>query len=638
MGKAIGSCLLSSKIFAMPRFRNLPLAETRVQDGFWSHWQARMAEHGLPHQWRQLAETGRLENLRRCARGLSGGFSGYRFNDSDVYKVLEASAYATTLGHGERIERHVAEAIDLVCAAQQTDGYINSFVQLDHPDMRWRSLNALHEMYCIGHLVEAGVAHFEATGRSRLLDASRAAAECMMGAFGPQGKLGYPDHQESELALAKLANATNDKRYEDYAAWQIRVRGTRPSPFEAELADPAVVALTPGVKALYFKDGVYDGAYAQDDVPLVDQTKPVGHAVRAVYNYCGAVDVLGDDAPTFAALSKIWDELVDKRMYVTGGIGSSSRNEGFSEDYDLPNQDAYAETCAGIGLVFWAWRMFLQTGHGKYVDVMQRALFNAVLSGVSESCDAYFYDNPLESDGRHRREPWFSCACCPPNIARLVLSVGQYFVARGDQEIAIALPTGGTYHTDLAKVHIESDYPWDGGYRVQVDDVRDLKRLNLHVPQWSSRWTLKVNGADQSAQLENGLVSIERDWTDGDVIVVENPMAPRWVRAHSRVLSCAGRVALERGPVVFCAEEHDNGTPPHRISVQTQGPTSPLSGASPYRKTLQIDGVLDSPCAEPLASAQTLDGPTPIRTTLVPYSSWANRGPNSMQVWLRRHD
>ncbi|MEX2242359.1 MAG: beta-L-arabinofuranosidase domain-containing protein [Fimbriimonadaceae bacterium] len=619
------------------RLTTLRLSEIRFRDAFWAAWQGSMADSGLPHQWRQCEETGRLENLRRCGRGESGGFQGLRFNDSDVYKLIEASAYATSVGKGDGVEAAVDAAISVIEGAQMPDGYINSFVQLTCPDMRWKSLNALHEMYCIGHLIEAGVAHHEATGDARLLEVGRRAADHVMSVFGPGKRPGYPDHQEIELAMVRLSDAVGDEKYARYAGRLIAARGSRPSPFEAELDDPEVVALTPGVKPLYVKDGGYDGAYAQDDLPLAKQTRAVGHAVRAVYFYSGAVDTLEDDLPTMSALATIWDGLVSKRMYVTGGIGSSGRNEGFTDDYDLPNMDAYAETCAAIGLVYWAWRMFLVHRQSRYVDVLERALYNAVLSGVSLECDRYFYDNPLESDGRHERAPWFTCACCPPNIARLVLSVSQYALARSSDAVYVALPLSGEYDCGCARLSVSGNYPWSGDYELRVDEADGLRVVALREPEWSQEVSVTVNGDAVSGRAEGGFFCVERAWAAGDVVKVAAPMGPEWVAPHPKLLSSAGRVALQRGPLVFCLEQNDLGTAPHHWSADLGAPFVKREHQDPRGSvTLDAAGFLDGGWGEALYSVATGDKAEARIATFVPYFRWANRGANAMQVWVRR--
>lgn len=611
------------------RLKTVPLRDARVADGFWSEWQRNMARTGIPHQWRQCAETGRLENLRKCARGKSGGFVGYRFNDSDIYKLLEASAYAVEIGLGDHLGSQIGEAIDLTSAAQMPDGYINSCVQLSFPSMRWRSLSAMHEMYCVGHLIEAGVAHFAATGKTRLLDVARRAADHVMAQFPIGRQPVYGDHQEIEIALARLATATGEQKYLDYAAWQTASRGSRPSPFEAELDDPEIVALTPGVKALYIKDGRYDGAYAQDDVPLVQQTRAVGHAVRAMYYYAGAADSLAHDEPTMDALRRIWDGLVSKQMYVTGGIGSSGRNEGFTDDYDLPNLEAYSETCAGIGLIYWAWRMFCVDRDAKYIDVLERALYNAVLSGVDPTCTSYFYDNPLESDGRHERKPWFACACCPPNIARLVMSIGQYAVASDDASLYVAMPIGGRFKSPCAEVEIAGDYPWSGDYAIKIVDPMGLSRIALRHPSWATSFTALVNGLPAEGRVENGFLVFDRDWATGDEVRVDCSAEPRWVRAHESVLSCAGRVAMQCGPLVYCLSRSGAPVAPHHFAVDP---------APPVRQGRQIlvQGRALTPSSLDLYNFDLQSSYTQGSGSLVPYYTWADAGPTAMQVWLRQ--
>ncbi|HXH61474.1 MAG TPA: beta-L-arabinofuranosidase domain-containing protein [Fimbriimonadaceae bacterium] len=612
--------------------RALPLASTTVTDPFWAQWQEKMATQGIPHQWRMCEQTGRLENLLRCARGESGGSVGYRFNDSDIYKLLEASSYAVTVGKGAHLKSAIDVAIEATASAQMPDGYVNSHVQLTYPQLRWRSLNAMHEMYCIGHLIEAGVAHHEATRSTALLDVCTKAADHVMATFGPDTRFGYPGHEEIELALVRLSSATRNRKYADYARWLIESRGARPSPYEAELEDAEVVAATPGVRPLFVKDGKYDGAYAQDDLPLREQTRAVGHAVRAMYYYCGALDACGHDQRTTSALEVIWDNLVSKQTYVTGGIGSSGKNEGFTTEYDLPNLDAYAETCAGIGLVFWAWRMFIWSGEFRYVDVLERALYNTVLSGVSLDCTKYFYDNPLESDGQHERKEWFSCACCPPNIARLVMSVGLYAIAEDSGTVSIALPLAGTYQTNVAKLTIESEWPWSGDFSVRVTDLSGLQTLRLRVPDWAGEVT--IDGV--SATPKDGAVEVTSDWREGEAVRVSLPMRAEWSVANSKVHSCAGRAALSRGPVVYCLEQHDLGALPHRFEADMQGIVGTHTGNDPRNKVaLEVEGSLDPEVTKGLYVRNPAAEPGLASARFVPYFSWANRGPNAMQVWVR---
>ncbi len=590
-----------------------------------------MAGTGLAHQWRECEATGRLENFRRCGRGEVGGYQGLRFNDSDVYKLIEACAYGFALDPDCPVRAQVESAVADICSAQMADGYLNTHIQLVHPGKQWKSLSAMHEMYCAGHLIEAGVALFDATGESRLLDAGRRFADHIMSVFGPSGRFGYPGHQELEIALVRLSSLTGEGKYADFARWLVLSRGRSPSPFEAELGDPEVCALSPGVRALFVKDGSYDGAYAQDDVPLVEQTRAVGHAVRAMYLYCGALDCMGGDSALLGALSRIWEGLVSGQMYVTGGIGSSERNEGFTSNYDLPNLDAYAETCAAVGLVMWAWRMHLATGSSQYVDVLERALFNSVLSGVSFSCDRYFYKNPLESDGRHSRKPFYACACCPPNVARQLLSVGQMAVCSGEGEISIAMPVAGTYVAGSATVDIESGYPWSGGFVVRLSEVSGLNRLLLRVPDWAGE--ALVDGEPHGP----GTVVLEREWRDGECVEVRIDMRARWERSHPSVLGNAGRAALSRGPLVYCLEEHDLGAAPHLWSADVCATVREVAlSEARQRVGLDVDGEIDVASGDGVYLDASEVEREPKAARFVPYFSWANRGANCMQVWVRR--
>lgn len=620
------------------RLTALRPGQSTLSDAFWRPWQERMATEGLRHQWEMCEETGRIENLRRCARGESDGYQGYRFNDSDVYKLIEASAYAAHVRPDPSVAKYVGETVTTIETAQRTDGYINSHVQLSYPQYQWKSLHSMHEMYCIGHLIEAGVATAQCTRDRSFYEVARKAADHVCSTFGPGLRLGYPGHPEIELALHRLALESGERKYADTARWMVESRGGRPSPFAAEIADPDVYAIGPAAADLFMKDSLYDGSYAQDDVPLAEQSRAVGHAVRAMYLYCAAVDLRCSDRGTLDALEHIWNHLSSSQTYVTGGIGSSGKNEGFGRDFDLPNRDAYAETCAGIGLVMWSWRMFLLTGNGRYADVMERALYNAVLSGVSFDCKSYFYDNPLESDGSHLRRPWFECACCPPNVARLMLSVGSYCVAVGESEITVALPVAGTFQAPCARVVIVGDYPWSGDFELLIEEVRGLSTVRLRIPDWTWGAEATINGTPITLEPINGLVMISREWRAGDCLSVSYKMPSEWLAADSRVLDCAGRVALRRGPLVYCLEEADLGHAPHLWSADTEEAVTVSShgGLGPIKKTLEATGYLDGHRARTLYSAHSGKSDVQVSARFVPYFAWANREPGGMQVWVRR--
>ena len=353
----------------------------------------------------------------------------------------------------------------------------------EEPDYRWKNTNSLHEMYCAGHLIEAGLAHRTATGSPFLFDVGRRFGDHILSLFGPGKRETYPGHQELELAFAALSKATDNSDYAELAQWMILTRGSRPSPYEAEINDPEVKRLASAAADLYFKNGQYEGGYSQDHKPLIESDRAVGHAVRAMYYYCGAVDCCYGSPGVSSALDSIWENLISKQMYITGGIGSSGSNEGFTVDYDLPNLNAYAETCAGIGLVFWAWRMHLATGKAVYIDVLERALYNAVLSGISLSTDHYFYDNPLESRGANVRQAWFSCACCPPNLARLLFSVQQYAISLRGEAAYLNIPLAGVYKVGGGDLKITSRYPWRGDFSLRFNGAGSLI-VKVRKPEW----------------------------------------------------------------------------------------------------------------------------------------------------------
>jgi DUF1680 family protein len=636
------------KLFGMSLqrcMRSLPLANIKITDSFWSRWQNALIDVTLPAQYTQLVETGRIANFERAAGKKTGDFEGLWFNDSDVYKYAEACAYALSIRDDATVRTNLNHAIEVVFAAQQTDGYINTFFQVRHPTMKWRNLNMMHEMYCGGHLIEAGVAVYQCLGDRRLLDVSIRFADHVMSIFGPDKRLGYCGHEEIELALIKLAEATKEPKYREFARWMVEVRGHTPSPFEAELQDAEASALWPGSGSLLTKGAKYDGQYAQDHAPIREHTEIVGHAVRAMYLYIAAADLADgqNDQPLTDALKRIWDNLTGRRMYVTGGIGPSSSNEGFTADFDLPNLTAYAETCASCGLVFWGHKMLEMTGDGDYVDVMERALYNGALSGISLSGDHYFYANPLESRGNHERTPWFGCACCPPNIARLIGSLGHYIVGANDDSIFIHTPIGFEATTTIddtkVEVKVESDYPWSGKYKVTVSPEKPLKfNLLLRIPAWSGEMEVDFPNAEEPADYEGGYALFDRVWTADDTLTVDLGMEPAWVEADPRVRENLGRVALTNGPLVYTLEQPDLGFAPQLFSADIEAPievqkAKVLMGVN----VLQVQGlaIVDEPTDELFVAAGT-SNLEEVTAKFIPYYAWANRGRSSMEVWVRR--
>jgi len=611
----------------------MPMTSVILHDPFWLAWQEAFANKGLQHQYEQCVESGRFENFERVARGEASGHTGYCFNDSDVYKWLEAASYCLASRPDWQGRHLVDKAIKCIANAQDGDGYVGTPFQVDYLGKRWKALTAKHEMYCIGHLIEAGVAHRDATEGHELYDVGVRAANLVVETFGPELTPGYCGHQEIELALCRLASCSGDSKYKKLAKWMVESRGHRPSPFEMEFDDPVSKELNAAYVPLVFTDGRYSGAYFQDDTPLADQTEAVGHAVRAMYYYCGAIDAC-DDPKTLGALSTIWSNLVRKKMYVTGGIGSSGRNEGFTTDFDLPNRDAYSETCAAIGLVFWASRMSRLTGCSKYADVMELALYNAALSGVNFETHEYFYENPLSSGGDHRRKPWFGCACCPPNIARLVMSVQRYGAYKTEDGLTIDMPFSAEYSVGSSRVIVESEYPWTGQIKIRI--MGDHIRLKVRVPSWCPEWTARLSG-QRFCNLSNGYLDVPPFGGSSGSLEVDLAMPPRWLECDPRVSDNIGRVALAKGPLVYCLEEVDFGSPVHLFMADTSvSPTLMTTNNPRQREALVVLGATTDVANgvdlySPIGERKT----TKSSTKFIPYFSWANRASGSMAVWQR---
>jgi len=550
----------------MPRLRPVPV---NVTSPFWSTWQTTIREKSLPHQFEQIRVSNRLENLWRAARGETKTFEGYWFNDSDIYKWIEAAAYSMQAQEDSGLRQMIDEAIAAIEAAQMPDGYVNSYIQVNWPGLQWKNLMSNHEMYCAGHLIEGAVALAQA-GDDRLLKVGIKFADLLWETFGPGKRLGSCGHEEVELALIKLSDHTGEGKYRELARHMIEIRGMRPSYFAPELEEADSILMRPHDRQ-YHNYPNYTGEYLQDHAPIREHTEVVGHAVRAMYLYIAAAQLLEDDAAK-AALQRCWDNVTKRRMYVTGGIGPSGQNEGFTTDYDLPNLTAYAETCAAIGLVFWGQAMLESTGDGAFAEVIERAMYNGALSGISLDGQKFFYDNPLESRGKNDRTPWFGCACCPPNIARMIANIGRYFVGQTDDAVYIHQPVGFEAKVKIRGVEVEisceSNYPWDGKATISVEPASPVEfALHVRLPDWSGDVSSELPGAKREAEFENGYAVFHHDWKSGDVLKLEIEMEPTWVEANPKVLDDLGRVALTRGPLIYCAEEVDAGFTPQRFTA-----------------------------------------------------------------------
>lgn len=581
---------------AMRRMNPVDFSNVRIDDAFWSPRLDSHMENTVPVCIDQIEnKTGRMQNFVNAARH-RGPHSGIYFDDSDVYKAIEGFAYTLQNHRDARLEAKADEWIDKICAAQQPDGYLYTFYTINGLDKRWTD-NNMHEMYCAGHLIEAAVAYKRATGKRKFLDTAIRFADYMMTVFGPGKRDWVPGHEEIELALVKLYDETGDKRYLDFSSWLIHERGR---------AEPRK-------------------AYDQSAVPVENLYSIGGHAVRAMYLFCGMADVaaLTPNHAYMAALDSLWHDVVFRNMYVTGGIGSSKNNEGFTEDFDLPNREAYCETCASIGMVLWNWRMNLMTGDAKYVDVLERSMYNGVLAGINIAGDRFFYVNPLSSDGGHHRQEWYGCACCPSNVCRFLPSIGNYIYAVSDDALWVNLYISGTatipYGGKTIKVSQHTAYPWKGDITLTLNSDMPAKELRIRIPAWAGSHALTLNGKKVSAKTDKGYAVIRKNLKKGDVLRLSLPMEVRLTEADPRVKADQGKRAVERGPIVYCAEAADNGEAMGGAHLDSHT-TFTTEYEAPLLGSVQV------------IDAKSDDSPKPLR--LIPYYSWDNRAAGKMDVWI----
>lgn len=602
-------------------------SQIKITDSFWKPKLEKVAKSALPASIYQTEiNTGRIRNFEKAGRKQGEAHEGIYYDDSDVYKALEAIAYSLQNIPDAALEQKADEWIAKIASAQEPDGYINTFYSLTGLDKRWQDMEK-HEDYCAGHLMEAGVAYFQATGKHQLLDVAINMADHIDTQFRQANKPWVSGHEEIELALVKLYKVTGEDRYLQLADWFLDQRGRG-----------------------YGKGAIWDKPdwgpkYAQDDVPVKDQKEITGHAVRAMYLYTGAADVAAakNDPGYMKAMKTVWEDVVYRNMYVTGGIGSSGSNEGFSVDYDLPNENAYSETCASVGMVFWNQRMNLLEGQSQYIDVLERSLYNAALDGLSLTGDRFFYGNPLASSGQHFRKEWFGTACCPSNISRLVASVGDYIYAKNESGIWVNLFIANQTEFDLSgekvRVEMKTNFPWDGKVELEVNPTTDKRfTVNIRIPGWieenpvpgklynflqkeETNFTLLINGEKATFRQENGYAVLDRAWKKGDRITYELPLEIRQLQSRPEVLANSDRIAIQRGPLVYCVEGADN-----------EGKVLQLALGSNPNFTTKDYRILDENVQA--IEFQAIDGQTPKTVTAIPYYTWANRGQNEMMVWI----
>ena len=614
----------------------VPFTSVKVTDSFWGQRLKASREVTIPLAFSKCEETGRYENFVKAAHPSDeykvGGFS---FDDTDVYKTIEGASYLLQTYPDKKLEKYIDSVLVIVAGAQEPDGYLYTARTMNpkHPHEwagpeRWTKVEELsHEFYNLGHMVEGAVAHYQATGKRNFLNIAIRYADCVCKAIGngPDQKKLVPGHQIAEMALVRLYLVTGDRKYLDQAKSFLDARGYTSR-----------------------KD-----AYSQAHKPVLEQDEAVGHAVRATYMYAGMADVaaITGDSSYIKAVDRIWENIVSKKIYITGGIGARHAGEAFGDNYELPNLSAYNETCAAIGNVYVNYRLFLLHGDAKYFDVLERTLYNGLISGVSLDGGSFFYPNPLSSNGGYSRKPWFGCACCPSNISRFIPSLPGYVYAVKDNQVYVNLymSNRGELKVDRKKVVLEQEtsYPWDGDIRIRVAQGSQKFVLNLRIPGWvrgevlpsdlyryadnkQLSYAVTVNGEPVAGELQKGYLQIDRKWKKGDVVEVHFDMQPRVVKAHEQVAADRGRVAIERGPIVYCAEWPDNDFNVHNI----------LLNQRPTFQVVNKPDLLYGIC-ELTTEAQSLSynaagklAVKDVTLTLIPYYAWAHRGEGDMEVWL----
>ncbi len=617
----------------------VPFTSVKLNDNFWAPRIKKNASVTIPIAFSYCESTGRVKNFE-IAAGLDTGrfLTIYPFDDSDVFKIIEGAAYSLQTYPDPELDAYLDTLIYKIGMAQEDDGYLytNRTIAEMHGGKglhewaspnRWELDSILsHELYNLGHLYEAAVAHYQATGKKTLLDIALKSADLVDRDFGWDRVKVYPGHQVIEMGLVKLYRATGEKKYLDLAKFFLDIRGPRGDP------------------------------YNQAHIKPVDQSEAVGHSVRATYMYSGMADIaaIEKDEAYLNAITRIWEDIVLRKMYITGGIGATGGNEGFAEPYVLPNMTAYCETCASIGDIFTNHRLFLLHGESKYIDILEKTLYNSMLSGVSLSGDRFFYPNPLESNGQHERSAWFGCACCPSNIARFVPAIPGYIYAVTNKDLYVNLFISGDADIEFGKNKVritqKANFPWDGKVELSVFPETGKKfSLKIRIPGWAlneaipgnlyrfydqndKSYSISLNGETIEAEFENGYAEIKRKWEKGDRINIDLPMPVRKVIADERIKEDAGKMAIQRGPVIYCAEWPDNNTGNVRnLVIEKETPVksefipSLLEGTQVIRTTgfqtkRRLDGTIEKVSDEPV--------------TLIPYALWNNRGPGQMMIWF----
>ena len=614
----------------------VPFTSVKVTDHFWGQRLKTSREVTIPLAFRKSEETGRIKNFEKAAHPSEDyKVEGFSFDDTDIYKTIEGASYSLQTYPDKRLEKYIDSILAIVATAQEPDGYLYT-ARTMHPKHphdwvgkeRWVAVeNLSHEFYNLGHMIEGAIAHYQATGKRNFLDIAIKYADCVCRAIGnaPEQKRLVPGHQIAEMALVKLYLVTGDRKYLDQAKFFLDARG-------------------------------YTGrkdAYSQAHKPVIEQDEAVGHAVRAVYMYSGMADVaaITGDSSYIKAIDRIWDNIVSKKMYITGGIGARHQGEAFGDNYELPNLSAYCETCAAIGSVYMNYRLFLLHGDAKYFDVLERTLYNGLISGVSLDGGSFFYPNPLASDGGYSRKPWFGCACCPSNISRFIPSLPGYVYAVKDRQVYVNLFLSNRAELKVndKKVVLEQEtsYPWKGDIRLKVLQGNQPFGMNVRIPGWvrgsvlpsdlyayadhqQPAYRVMVNGQEVEGELHNGYLTIDRKWKKNDVVEIHFDMLPRLVKANEKVAADRGRVAVERGPVVYCAEWPDNDFNVHTLLMNRRPELRVVERPELLYGLNQIVTDAQALSYDKAGKLAVKD----VKLTLIPYYAWAHRGEGDMEVWL----
>jgi DUF1680 family protein len=646
-------------------FYSLDQKQIELRDPFWSKYEKLIREVALPYQWDALNDNAgseepshAIKNFKIAAGLEKGEFYGFVFQDSDVAKWLEGVSYSLENSSDEILEELADQTIDIIEKAQQSDGYLDTYFTIKEPGKRWTNLYHCHELYCAGHMIEAGVAYYKATGKNKLLNIVSKLADHIDTVFGPEPEKlkGYPGHQEIELALVKLYKVTQDNKYLNLSKYFIKQRGKEPYYFDEEWEKRG--------KANYEKVGSPDAPskgkeYNQTHLTVNEQEKAVGHAVRAVYMYTAMADLAAEtgDKELLAACNRLWDNIENTQMYITGGIGSTSIGEAFTFDYNLPNDTVYAETCASIGLIFFANRMLRIEAKSKYADVMEKALYNNAIASMAMDGKHFFYVNPLEvwpeacekdpvkSHVKPIRQSWFGCACCPPNLVRLIESLRSYIYTCSQNRIYVNLYIGNTVKFNMGQNEIcltqKTNYPWNGAINFKLATANPTEfGLALRLPDWCMSAKVKVNDKeiDINSCMIDGYIVINRFWQNSDNVDLELDMPVQVLAANPQVRSDAGKVAIQRGPIVYCLEEEDNGGNLSAISLNKDSKLKAIYDEKFLDGMVVIEGtakrVDESVWGTKLYKPFELKEKE-VEIRAIPYFGWGNRTKGEMQIWTR---